>query len=146
MEKFEYYEREINYYETDKMAVVHHSNYARYLEECRIKMLQHYGMPMEMFEEMGYMIPVLELHGEFKESIRFGETIKIVAKIEKVTPLRFYFDYVIYDETMTHIKHKAKTSHCFINSKFQPVSMKKEAPELYEKFLAIVEKGDDNVK
>lgn len=146
MEKFQYYEREINYYETDKMAVVHHSNYAKYLEECRIKMLQHYNMPMEMFEEMGYMIPVLELHGEFKESIRFGETIKIVAKVEKVTPLRFYFDYIIYDETMTHIKHKAKTSHCFINSKYQPVSMKKEVPELYEKLLAMVDKEEDDVK
>ena len=29
------YERKINYYETDKMGVVHHSNYIRFLEEAR---------------------------------------------------------------------------------------------------------------
>ena len=29
------FERKINYYETDKMGVVHHSNYIRYLEEAR---------------------------------------------------------------------------------------------------------------
>lgn len=29
------FERKINYYETDRMGVVHHSNYIRYLEEAR---------------------------------------------------------------------------------------------------------------
>ena len=29
------YERKVNYYETDKMGVVHHSNYIRYMEEAR---------------------------------------------------------------------------------------------------------------
>ena len=28
------YERRINYYETDRMGVVHHSNYIRFLEEA----------------------------------------------------------------------------------------------------------------
>ena len=35
MEKQFKYERKINYYETDKMGVVHHSNYIRFLEEAR---------------------------------------------------------------------------------------------------------------
>ena len=30
------YKRRINYYETDAMKVVHHSNYIRFLEEARI--------------------------------------------------------------------------------------------------------------
>ena len=29
------FERKINYYETDKMGIVHHSNYIRFLEEAR---------------------------------------------------------------------------------------------------------------
>ena len=29
------FERKINYYETDKMGVVHHSNYIRFMEEAR---------------------------------------------------------------------------------------------------------------
>ncbi len=139
MEKYSYYERKVNYYETDKMSVVHHSNYARYLEETRIDMLEFYGMPLEMFEDMGYVIPVLDLYGQFKESIRFGETIKIVPKIEKVTPVKFYFSYTIYDETMTRVKHIAKSSHCFLDSNFNPVSLKKTAPELYARFASFAE-------
>ncbi len=139
MQKFQYYEKKINYYETDMMGVVHHSNYARYLEECRVAMLEHYGMPLEMFDEMGYIIPVLDLYGEFKESVRFGEKIKIVPKLYKVTPVKFYFSYVIYDETMTKVKHIAKSSHCFIDKDFNPASIKKFAPEMYEVFLSLVE-------
>ena len=34
------YERRINYYETDRMGIVHHSNYIRFMEEDgRSKML-----------------------------------------------------------------------------------------------------------
>ena len=42
------YKRPVNYYETDKMGIVHHSNYARYLEESRIEMLKFYDMPFDM--------------------------------------------------------------------------------------------------
>ena len=28
------YERQVKYYETDKMGVVHHSNYIRWFEDC----------------------------------------------------------------------------------------------------------------
>ena len=33
------YKRIINYYETDRMGVVHHSNYIRFLEEARCRWL-----------------------------------------------------------------------------------------------------------
>ena len=139
MERYKFYQRSINYYETDKMSVVHHSNYARYLEECRVDMMRHYDMPLEMFEEAGYIVPVLELHGEFKESIRFGETVKVVPKIYKVTPVKFFISYVIYDETLTKVKHIASSSHCFLDRDFKPVSLKKIAPELYERLVGLVE-------
>lgn len=139
MRKYEYYEREINYYETDKMCVVHHSNYARYLEECRISMMKYYGVPFDMIENMGYIIPVLELHGNFRESIRFGETIRIVPKVTKVTNMKFYISYKIFDKTMTSLKHTAETVHCFLDKDFKPVCLKKTEPELYEKFVSMVD-------
>ena len=39
------FERKVNYYETDKMGVVHHSNYIRYMEESRCSWLENIGMP-----------------------------------------------------------------------------------------------------
>ncbi len=142
--KYKFYERKINYYETDMMQVVHHSNYARFLEEARIDMLAYYGLPFETFDEMGYVIPVLDLKCRFVESVRFGETIKIIPKLYKMTPAKFFFSYEIYDETMSTLKHTAETSHCVLDKNFKPISLKRCEPELYEKMLAMLEEGDKN--
>ena len=34
------FERKANYYETDQMGIVHHSNYIRWFEEARLEMLR----------------------------------------------------------------------------------------------------------
>lgn len=141
MEPYRYYEREIHYYETDKMGVVHHSNYARILEECRIDMMRYYGIPMVEIEARGFMIPVLELTEKFVESIRFGETIRVLAEIVKVSGYKFCIQYLIYDQEMKTIKHRATTTHCFLDSSFKPVSMKIVAPELFAKLASLVTPG-----
>ena len=33
------YKHRVNYYETDAMGIVHHSNYVRWMEEARIFMM-----------------------------------------------------------------------------------------------------------
>lgn len=47
------YERKANYYETDMMGVVHHSNYLRYFEEARIAFMDSLGIPYKELEENG---------------------------------------------------------------------------------------------
>lgn len=44
------YERRVFYYETDKMGIMHHSNYIRIFEESRVDFLQQSGMPFEEIE------------------------------------------------------------------------------------------------
>ena len=39
MDKFFSYQHRIQYYETDGMRIVHHSNYIRWMEEARIAMM-----------------------------------------------------------------------------------------------------------
>ena len=55
------YTRKINYYETDKMGVVHHSNYIRFLEEARCRWLEELNISMEKLEELGYTTPILSV-------------------------------------------------------------------------------------
>ena len=37
------YIHKINYYETDKMGITHHSNYVRFMEEARVYFLDQIG-------------------------------------------------------------------------------------------------------
>ena len=37
------YEHKVQYYETDGMGIVHHSNYIRWFEEARVDLLEQLG-------------------------------------------------------------------------------------------------------
>ncbi|MCR5543234.1 MAG: acyl-CoA thioesterase [Eubacterium sp.] len=134
MNKIESYVRVINYYETDQMHIVHHSNYARYLEEARLHLMDQLGLAYDKMEEMGIIIPVLELHDYYIKSITYGDIIEIVPVIYKLTPVRFSLKYNIFRSGTDELLHKAETSHAFLDSEFKPMNMKKKYPDLYNLF------------
>ena len=37
------YRHKVQYYETDRMGVTHHSNYIRWMEEARVDLLEQIG-------------------------------------------------------------------------------------------------------
>ena len=74
----------VRYYETDQMAVVHHSNYIRYFEIARNSMMVEWGFPIERCEkEYGVMIPIVTVECRFKHPARMGDVLTAVAEIER---------------------------------------------------------------
>ena len=47
------YKHTVQYYETDKMGITHHSNYIRWMEEARVDFLKSTGFGYDKLEEMG---------------------------------------------------------------------------------------------
>ncbi len=82
------FERNINYYETDRMGVVHHSNYIRYLEEARTFWLNEIGVPFDELEKRGVTVPVLGVNCEYKYHVTFGDTILINTFIKEYNGVR----------------------------------------------------------
>ena len=66
------YQHTVQYYETDKMGIVHHSNYIRWMEEARVAYLAQLGWNIEMLEAMGAISPVTGLEAHYKQN-RIGE-------------------------------------------------------------------------
>ena len=60
------YLRKINYYETDKMGITHHSNYIRFMEEARIHFLDQIGCGYDKWEKSGIISPVIGIECEYK--------------------------------------------------------------------------------
>ncbi|MGN0601598.1 MAG: acyl-CoA thioesterase, partial [Oscillospiraceae bacterium] len=71
------YTRKAYYYETDKMGIVHHSNYIRWLEEARVHMLNEVGYPFEKIEAMGLYMPVLSVECQYKYPVKFDDIFEI---------------------------------------------------------------------
>ena len=122
------------YYETDQMGIIHHSNYIRWMEEARIDMMEQMGYPYRRFEEMGYLSPVLRAECEYKKSVKFGDTVKIVISLGDCGRLKFSLNYQMYNLSQGGVLCAAgSTRHCFLNRETGlPVMMDKELGEFFE--------------
>lgn len=134
------FERKINYYETDRMGVVHHSNYVRYLEEARCEWLEQVGMPFSALEEHNITIPVLGVSCIYKHHVTFEDTILVHARITEYTSVRMRVEYEVTDKKTGKLLLTAETRHCFTDKNLKPISLKKYAPEFHQKFENLVEK------
>lgn len=132
--KIEPFYRSVLYYETDKMAVVHHSNYLRWLEEARLDFLEQMGLPYDKMEKDGIMIPVLSAACQYKYAVRFGDTVCVKMKMEDFNGLKFRISYNVTDKETGEIRLTAETSHFFVDSNFKPIRVKHVRPDIYNVF------------
>ncbi len=128
------YERRINYYETDKMGIVHHSNYIRFLEEARCAFLDYIGIPYKSIEDAGLMIPVLGVNCKFKHHVTFDDVILIKVSVKDFNGVRLIISYEVTDKNTSDLVLTGETTHCFTDDKLKPVNIKKHYPEIFEKF------------
>lgn len=117
------------YYETDQMAIVHHSNYIRWFEEARIDWLEQVGIPYDAMEERGIIIPVIGVSAEYKSMTRFKETVRIELSLESYNSVRFSVAYRVYNNQTNQLRCTGTSQHCFINRDYQPIVLKKVAPD-----------------
>ena len=128
------YIRSVNYYETDMMQVVHHSNYIRWFEEARIDYMKKVGFPYDKMEAIGIMMPVLSAECKYRSSVRFGDTVVIHTSINAFNGFKMEIQYKIYDKQTNELRASGSTSHCFTDMNMKPIRINKTHPEIYEIF------------
>ena len=133
------YERKINYYETDAMKIVHHSNYIRFLEEARILSMDKMGLPYHKMEEEGIMVPVLGVNCTYKHPAKFNEIIEIDVKIKEYTSVKLTMEYIITNKNSGLVCLIGETKHCFTDMNMKPISLKKAKPHMHEIFIKEIE-------
>lgn len=90
---------DVRYYETDLMGIVHHSNYIRYFEYGRIKMLEEIGLPISRIEGEGVMLPVVSTFCTYKTPSRMGETLKIVSVMDTMPMAKMKIKTQVFKES-----------------------------------------------
>lgn len=128
------YERTAHYYETDRMGIIHHSNYIRWFEETRIHYLDKAGYPYSQIEKDGVMLPVMSAECTYKNAVRFDETVLIYLKITRFNGFRMTIEYTVRGKDDGEIKAIGKTSHFFVDSELKPIRIKDKYPRLYNVF------------
>ena len=133
------YLHRVQYYETDKMGIVHHSNYIRWFEEARTDLLEKDGFGYDGMEERGIMIPVLSVSCEYKVPVRFGQTVAIECEKSFFDGVRFGISYRVLggnsEKDGKQILHvTGETRHCFLSDSFKIINIRRYAPDIYAYF------------
>jgi len=134
------YTHKVQYYETDQMAIVHHSNYIRWFEEARVDFLEKIGFGYHQTEQMGMISPVTGIHCEYKSMTRFGETVRIRLFVKEFNGIRLKIGYEIRDSITEQLRADGWSSHCFLSDAGNPVSVKKTFPQYYDAIKFYLEK------
>ena len=134
------YFRKVNYYETDRMGIVHHSNYIRWFEEARDDFMRQLGVPYSKLEERGIIIPVLTVSATYRKHLTYEDDVKIQLHYKKFTGVKSYFEYEVFD-IEGNLCVTGESSHCIVNKELKPFRFKKEFPDIYEIFAEAAEEG-----
>ena len=133
------YRHKVQYYETDQMGVVHHSNYIRWFEEARTDFLEKSGFSYAWMEEQGIIIPVLSAAAEYKKMVHYGEDVLICPIVTEFNGVKLKLRYEIRNAQTGDLTTTGTSGHCFLDRKYQPLRLKKEFPQVYQMFMDCLE-------
>lgn len=128
------YIRKINYYETDKMGITHHSNYVRFMEEARINFLDQIGFGFENWEKDGIISPVIGIECDYKRPTTFGDELRIQVGIVEYKRIKLSLSYTMINTKTEEIVCVGKSHHCFMNATGRVIALAGRYPK-YDELL-----------
>lgn len=109
------YRFRVLYPETDKMGIVHHSNYVKYYETARWELFRSLGISYHSVEEAGYMLPVISMNFRFIKPAHYDDFLTVRTRLTAVKGARLWFAYKLYNEQLELI-NEAETELAFVRS------------------------------
>ncbi len=89
----------VRYADADPMNVVYYGNYAQYFEVGRVESLRALGISYKLIEDLGIMLPVVELNVKYLRPARYDDLLTITSQIKQLpVDHRIIFDQEIHNE------------------------------------------------
>ena len=126
----------VRYAETDQMGYVYYGNYATYYEIGRVEALRNLGFSYKhLEEEVGVMMPVLELHTQYKAPAFYDEELRLEVCIPEMPQTRIRFEYKLYNAA-GKLLNEGYTTLVFVNkSSGRPCRVPHELKEVLDPYF-----------
>lgn len=121
------YMHTVQYYETDKMGITHHSNYIRWMEEARVDFLTKIGWSYDKLESCGIVSPVIGLDCTYKKPTAFPDEVYVTVSIEEFKGVKLKIGYYM-ENAKGETVFEGHSMHCFLNENGMPIKLAKEFP------------------
>lgn len=124
------YLHKVQYYETDQMSIVHHSNYIRWFEEARVDWFDQMGLPFSQIEAMGIQIPVVSCGARYIRSALFGDVAEVRLSLKQYNGVRLKVAYAVYRAGTEELLATGESEHCFTTKDGKIVNLKRKYPQV----------------
>lgn len=126
----------VRYYETDQMAVVHHSNYIRYFELARDEMMVQLGFPIEKCEkELGVVVPIVSVECHFKHPAKMGDILTASARVDKIPMAKMTIAQAVHNQDGELCAEGTVVLGFLDKTTFRPVRCPEPVVKLFEQFI-----------
>ncbi|CAM3879907.1 thioesterase family protein [Cohnella lubricantis] len=136
----------VRYGETDRMAVVYHTNYINWFEIGRTEWIRHTGLAYRAIEERGLLLPVVNLECSYIQPARYDDVVTVFTRVTEFTKVRIRFEYQVLLGDYTDggaeaecaevpegkVLARGASLHGWINNNWKVVALDRTAPEIYE--------------
>ena len=109
------YRTRVYYRDVDQMGIVYYTRYLEYFEAARTELLRSIGLDVRIIEQMGYFLPVISCHCDYKKSAKFDDELSIVTKINESPRSSMKIEYDVFNSSK-ELLATGYTVHSFINS------------------------------
>lgn len=106
----------VRFSEIDSMQIVWHGEYIRYFEDGREAFGLQYGLDYMSIYAQGYMVPIVDLNCQFKQSLSFNEEAVIETRYINSDAAKIEFEYTIYRASDLKVVATGSTTQVFLNT------------------------------
>jgi acyl-CoA thioester hydrolase len=122
----------VRYAETDAMGIVHHGSYVDWMEMGRTEFMRSFGFTYRQLEEMGVLLPVLEINVRYKAAAVYDDELRITTWVDELTRVRVKLAYKIERVSDNLLLTEAYSVHTFAGRDGRPIRITHH-PEAWEK-------------
>ncbi len=132
----------VRYAETDKMGIVHHSNYLVWFELGRSEFCRARGFSyLEMEEQENALMVVAEVYCRYKSPAYYEDLITIRTNVADIRSRSLRFIYEVYRASDQTLLAEGETLHVVTDKNKKVRSM----PETYKEKLLVVIETEENL-
>ena len=78
----------IRYAETDRMGLLHHSNYLVYFEQGRTELLRSQGFAYRDLEDQGFLLVLTRVQVRYRRPARYDDVVKLRTTVTRTTSVK----------------------------------------------------------
>jgi acyl-CoA thioester hydrolase len=113
----------VRYGETDQMGHAYYGSYLLWFEQARGAWCRARGFTYKGLEEMGYKLPVIEVHARYKGEVKYDDLIVVRIKLTEIKRSAMRFEYEVFNTEIGKVVTEGYTWHVLLGAEPKAISV-----------------------